>query len=185
MEPLETLTNVPDVREPNSTDTQVASPLDIKTNSVAKDTFPNLAWEILQLGLKREHDYHVQLNRHAEEGSNIQGQMRQLIDLNGKLTVGDKEVELSDEIISIAHDLEKYGINLLQKSEKKISPDRMNEIKAQIGSHSDRLKTELQNIFSTKIQVTINDMNSIMESLRMIIKHDDRLKEHIISKQTR
>jgi hypothetical protein len=161
-----------------------ASTLTIHTTTIAIKTLStNLAWEILCLGLKKERQYQIQLHRYADEGADLQSLIRKLIDFNSKLTIQDKPSVLSDEAIALAQEIEKSGIKLLEKGEKKVSPERMAAIKAEIGSHSDRLKTELQNKFTTKIQVTINEVNSLMETLRMSMKYNDRLMEIIIGNQ--
>lgn len=163
---------------------QTSPTLDQQTTDVARKSLSfNLAYEIVMLGQKKERQYHTLLHRYTDEANEIQEEMRELIDLNGKLVNTGKEVTLSDDVIQLAKKLEKSGIALLQKDEKKLTPERMTEIKAQIQSHSDRLKTKLQTQFTTKIQVTINEINSLNEAIKMIIKYNDRVIEIILGRQ--
>ena len=122
----------------------------------------NVGWQILELGLKREKDYQVKLITSTNKASSIQQTMQKLIELNGLLSTSEKDVVLSDQALAICKDLEENAkITLLKSGEKKVSPARMGELKVQIGAHNDRLKTELQTIFSTEIQVLINEINSL------------------------
>lgn len=145
----------------------------------------NVAWEILALGLKKETLYQTKLAKSTNEASEIQQTIQKLIELNGELSISEKDVVLSDRAINLCKELEKAQITLIKPGEKKISPARMGELKAQIGSQNDRLKTQLQTLFTTKIQVMINEMNSLLESLRTIHKFFDRLMSNIISNMKR
>lgn len=143
----------------------------------------NLCWEFLQLGIKKEELYVRKLFQYSNEAGEIQKAIEQVIQVNGMLPLSDKSTTLSDDVIQAIQKLEKHSIHLLKENEKKISPERMAEIKTTLGTHLDRLKTELQNKFSTKIQVTINEINSLLDTIRSTIKYADRLMATIIGNQ--
>jgi hypothetical protein len=160
------------------------SSTDQKVNDQAtKALSTNAGRAILDLGMKREKVYQQQLAVSTKEASAINQTIKTLVDLNGKLSVSEKDVVLSDEILKLFKELENAGITLLQSGEKKLPPARMSEVKAQISTHNDRLKTELQTIFSTKIQVMISELNSLLESLKMIEKLFATLLSNIIRNQ--
>jgi len=161
------------------------SDTDYKIISATSFLSTNVGWEILDLGLKKEKMYQAVLIQSTNEASEIQQTIQKLLELNGQLHLGEKDVVLSDQTLALFKDLEKAKITLLQPGEKKISPTRMSELKAQIGANNDRLKTELQTLFSTKIQVRINEINSLLESLRTTAKYFDRLMSSIIGNQRR
>ncbi len=157
---------------------------DLKVSYVAHSTMPvNITYMIVDLVLTKEQINNDKLHHHTDDASKIQDSMEQLVNLNGKLSVSDQDIAVTDEVRQMAQNLKKQGIELVRDDEKSIKPERMTEIKALIGSHTDRLKTQLQQIFTTKIQVVISETNSILEALRMILKYDDRLKSTIISNQ--
>jgi len=160
---------------------------DQKVNQVAtKSELSNAGWEILSLGLKKEREYQIKLAHSTKDASDLQLTIQKLTELNGQLSTSEKDVVLTDEAIAICKELEeKFKITLLKPEETKVNPVRMSELKAQIGSQNDRLKTKLQTIFSTEIQVMINEINALMESLRTIQKFSDRLMSNVIANQRR
>lgn len=148
--------------------------------------FPNLAAGIFDLALAKEQHYQNELEGHAEVARNIQATMSQLIDLSGKfaLYTGDeKMVEISAEVKQLCKDLKEKGIEILQGEENKVNRDRLAELKALISSHIRRLETDLKIEFSTKIQVKINELNSLLECLKTIEKYSSRLNSTIVSNQ--
>ena len=160
------------------------SATDKKVNNQATKTLStNAGWAILDLGMKREKLYQQQLTVFTKEASAINQTIKTLVDLNGKLSVSEKDTVLSEEALNLCEELEKANITLLRPGEKKLSPARMSELKAQISTHNDRLKTELQTIFSTKIQVMVSELNSLLESLKMIEKLFASLMSTIVRNQ--
>jgi hypothetical protein len=143
----------------------------------------NVELNFLRLGLAKERVYTQKLNSDIKETDRLAEINQKLIHLNAKLSLG--EHVLSDDEMATFDYLKTKGIEILNPEERKISCERMSEIKASIGSHSDRLKMEMQKNFSTKIQVTISEMNSILESLKTSEKSNSRLIEFIISHMTK
>ena len=145
----------------------------------------NIARSIVLLGLQSAQTNNQKLNLYIAETKKIQDQLKTLTTLSGELSVSEKEVSLSDNAIRLADDLKKNGIEILHDKERSIKPERMTEIKALIGSHSEGLKTQLQQIFTTKIQVTISETNSLYESIRMVVKCFAHLLDTLIANQKR
>jgi len=167
-----------------SEEEKTVSLTDLKVSYVAHSAIPvNITYSIVNLVLAKEQLNNEKLHHYAGEASKIQDSIELLVNLNGKLSVSDQDIAVTDEVRQMAQDLQKQNIEILHDGEKTIKPERMTEIKALIGSHTDRLKTQLQQIFTTKIQVVISETNSILEAVRMILKYDDRLKSTMISNQ--
>jgi hypothetical protein len=145
----------------------------------------NLMLNFILVGMAKERLYQSDLKKHANEAAKINATMKMLIDLNARLIVSDHDTNLTDEIRASFDELKKNGIELLHDGEMKISPERMAEIKTALGSHSDRLKMELQNLFTTKIQVKISEINSLLDILKTTEKTWSRLLEFIISMTTK
>ena len=171
--------------EKESPDAHVEAPLS-STDEKVQDVFHiNVTLMIVTLGLKKEQFNIQKLNRYADEATSIQDTMELLVNLNGELPVSEHDVVASDKVRKMAQDLKKQNIEILHNDERSIKPERMTEIKSLIGSHTDRLKTKLQQLFTTKIQVMINETNSLLEAMRTIIKYADRLFSTLIGNQRR
>ena len=172
---------------PNELSLQPASPTIDKTIAAAKPSlfpFPNLAWSVLQVGLKTERRIEDELNHHADQARKMQEKIGDLLELSNQFSAiaGDKkEIEITDKIKTLSEGLKGKGIELLQCNEKKISRERYTELKALIGSQIDNLKTELQKKFTTEIQVKINELNSILDCLKTLEKYSSRLHQTIIA----
>lgn len=155
-------------------------------NTGRQTLFPNVAMTMLQVGLRVENQHNKTLERHAAEAQEIQKTIEQLIDLSnmfGEKARGNKETELSEKIQKLSSDLEKKGIDLFKEDPKKLKEEQIIELKAKIGAHTDRLKTDLQIKFTTEIQVKINELQSILDCLKTIEKYASRLNETIIANQ--
>lgn len=145
-----------------------ALPPAIDSSAAAKvSCCANLGWSVLTLGLQIESRYKERIVQETGKARQIQDTLQSLIQLNGQMPGSENETVLTEETLKQFAELEQRAkITLLQPGEKKVSPVRLNEIKAQIHAHSDRLKTELQTLFSTRIQVAISEMQSFMETMR-------------------
>lgn len=161
--------------------------MSLKTHGAAAPILmSNLGQSILNLGLTVEETYNERLLQDAHDAREIQKTIEQLIDLSTQFAVhadGDGEKAVSDKIQEMCNALKQSGIEILQSGEKKISKERMAEIKANISSHTERLKTDLQIKFTTEIQVKINELHSILECMKTIEKYMSRLHSTIVSNQ--
>lgn len=147
----------------------------LKTNSVASPIrCRNLGLTACQLGAKVEKNMSSKILNYIQEASDLQKKIDLLVDLNGKLAIhGDNENEklITPEIRGICKELKEKGIDLLPEKEQKISRERLAEIKANISAQTDRLKTGLQILFTTKIQVGIQEVQSLLDCMKMIEKY--------------
>lgn len=140
----------------------------------------NLTLEALKFGLAKLQSQQKKVHNNIDEATQAQKTIEKLIQLSSQLPMSEKDTILSDAVLEQFKDLEKSGITILQPNEKKLTPARLVEIKSLINSNNDRLKTELQIKFTTKIQVAISDMNSLIDSLKLIQKTSERFMEFIL-----
>jgi hypothetical protein len=180
---VETIAPILDERESLPVQKEL-SDTDQKVNQLATvDHFPNLTWEILNCYLNYQESQQKKLTNLSNDASHINQKINNLTELRSKLPNNEKSVELSESAQLLVKDLEKEGISLLQPNEKTISSARMEDLKTQIDAERDRLKSELNILFSSKMPVLIKELQSIEEVVRAILKSDDRMKETCISNQ--
>jgi hypothetical protein len=159
------------------------SPTDTKILAVAANALSiNSALSIIGLGMQKLELDNNRMNVYIDEATKINQTVQKLLQLNSQLPLSENETTLSDSTIAQFKELEKSQITLLQPGEKKLSPTRLAELKALINSHNDRLKMELQIKFTTQIQVATNEMNSLQEAIKMILKYHDRLMTNIVQR---
>ena len=128
-----------------------------------------------------------EITGHANEAKEIQALLKKNIDLNSKLSViGDKEeMTISTELRDLSRALREKGIQTFSEDKKVLSREEIAEIKTNIGMQIDQLKTEMQVIFSSHIQPKISEMNSLLETLKMIEKYQTKLLDAIIANSTK
>lgn len=106
-----------------------------------------------------------------------------LLDLSreaGKLNA-DKPL-LNDEMKSILSQLKERGINLLDLPEgKEFDKEQLATLKSALGSHMDKLRTEVQQIF-TKMQTVIQNMSSVNDSIKKMITEQADLIRKILDR---
>ena len=165
------------------------SELEERVSSAVKPAFEkiNIGFQVLQLGLKRAGVYVKEITGHANEAKEIQALLKKNIDLNSKLSViGDKEeMTISTELRDLSRALREKGIQTFSEDKKVLSREEIAEIKTNIGMQIDQLKTEMQVIFSSHIQPKISEMNSLLETLKMIEKYQTKLLDAIIANSTK
>lgn len=139
--------------------------------TVAKTSGAHPITDIVETALLFEKFKTRNINANIQKASNLQESMEQLVDLNGKLALyGENETEktITPEIREIFQKLKAKGIDILPEKETKLSRERLAEVKAAIGAHTERLKTELQVLFTTELSVDIQILQSVMDAARRI-----------------
>jgi len=147
----------------------------------------NLGYLMLKIGLEVERVKTRQIHAHLDEANQIQKKLGKLIDLNSKMTLyadNEDKKKLGDDVFKLNEELKAEGIDILGglKAGDLISSERLAEIKGNISNHTDSLKTELQTLFTTKIQVKIQEIQSILECLKTVEKYWNRLISNIIDR---
>ena len=138
--------------------------------------FPNLAWEAVKTVLLKEEITNRQLNGHIETVEKHQKDLDLLLDFSSELT-GYKEdtTEMSEKMKDLLAKLKERGIDLWKGEELTLSKEKIAELKSLSSAQVDKLRSNLQIIFTTKIQVLIQALGSIMEALKNIVQNNNRL----------
>ena len=149
--------------------------------------WPNPGKEALNLGLKKEESMVKNLNEISATIDGIQDKLEQILSFNRKLNKlpSDKGPYLiTDEMKADIVALKKMGIDLLSDDEKELSADKLAMLKTTLETEKSQLNTAMQ-IQCTKIQTNTQQYSSLLDSLKIIAKHIDRLHATIIDHMKR
>ena len=135
-------------------------------------TFPNLAWESVKAGLAQENFFQEKLNRHIDAIENAHKDIALLLDLSAELSKTKEEnSELSEKTQQLLEQLKNRGIDL--------QGETVGDLKRLAGSQESRLRSEIQIKFTTKVQYLMQQIESMHQILKDIIRNDSRLMDHI------
>lgn len=111
-----------------------------------------------------------QLNETESDSTKQLNIIDSLLDLSTELTtLKDKDKhELSEKMQSILSDLKEKGVDLFKADAKEITKEQLIELKSVIGSHIDKSRTKVQQIF-TRMQTIIQNMMSVNDSSKRMI----------------
>ena len=132
--------------------------------------FPNLALEIVNLTVEKERFMSDQVNRHLDQIQKKQDAIGLLLDLNAELSGakdegGEGTSEKAKEILArLKND---HAIDL---------KGNIAEIKHNVSLQEGRLRTEMQILFTTKVQISIQQIETIISIAKDIIRKDEQLK---------
>lgn len=163
-------------------ETTALSPLEEKTNLVAQEIILDVnrvidpARAAVLQGAILEQDCIEKIKVLEDKTNEMIQSIDLLLDLSretGKLNA-EKPV-LNDTIISLVQQLKNRGINLLDIPEgKEIDKEQLAVLKSSLGSHLDKLRTEVQQIF-TKMQTFVQNMSSINDTIKKMISEQSDL----------
>ncbi|PIS02772.1 MAG: hypothetical protein COT85_01705 [Chlamydiae bacterium CG10_big_fil_rev_8_21_14_0_10_42_34] len=138
--------------------------------------FPNLAWESVKAGLEKEAQINSQLNVHLKEAEKNQKDIDLLLDLSAELTSFKKdENKTTEKLKEILGELKERGINLRVNDEETLTEEKIAELKSLSSAQIDKLRSNLQILFTTKIQTLIQSISAILEILKDIIRNNNQL----------
>jgi hypothetical protein len=148
--------------------------------------FPHLAREIMNLGLGME-KYHTEskLNMHKKEGDEYKAKIDLLIKLSAQLprmNSDDGSYELKEEarveIIKIAEELKAKGIDIFPGMEvgDEFTKEQLAAANSLVNHNIDVSRTSLQELFTTKISVSIQFLQIMTEVMKKVSDYDDRQK---------
>ena len=99
-----------------------------------------------------------------------------LLDLSSALSaLSDKDRhDVTDTMQTILNQLKENGIDLLKGDPEQITKEQLIEVKSIIGSHVDKSRTKVQQIF-TKMQNIIQNMMSVNDSGKRFVSEFTQL----------
>lgn len=149
-----------------------------------KVPFTDLAWGAVQTGINREKDGSVKLKEVSKEVRSHIGTIDLLLELSGKLSGLDpnkKTVEITEEMKELQGKIRERGVEI-PLPEGSFRREEIHQIKSVISSRIDHLRTQMQTTISTKIQVEMTNMQTIMNAVRDIIRSDERMKRKTLER---
>lgn len=148
--------------------------------------FPNLAREIMQLGVAME-KFHTEekLGLYKKQGDECKAKIDLLLKLSAQLPKmnpedGSYEVkeEVNLEISRISEELRAQGIDIFPGMgvNGAITKQQLASASSLINHHIDANRTTLQELFTTKISISIQFLQMMNEVMKRVAELDDRQK---------
>lgn len=135
--------------------------------------FPNVAFEALMAGLIKESTTNTQLQGHIAKVKETQKDIDLLLDLSAALTASKNDQKMSEEVKRLLGELKSRGIDLWKG--EVLDKEKISELKSLTSAQVDKLRSNLQIVFTTKIQTLIQQIGAILESIKDIIRQNSRV----------
>ncbi len=150
----------------------------VRVHNASVKNFPNCALMTVKAGLARENLGTLKLQVLSGEVKKKLANIDLLLELNTELTsLNDKDsYKLTPKMLSVIEKLKASGIEVWKEGDT-MKKEQLAELKAQVSSQIDKLRTSLQTTVSTEIQPETNNLHAIMNIIRQIIESDARLKK--------
>lgn len=166
------------------------SPLEKKTDQVAQEALKNInttskapldpekvllqsslesAIAVLNAGIEFEKWSTHQLREMDAASNNIVDAIEKLLDLSRELSALDNENPKSNEkIANLLQELKEKQIHLLTTDGKTLTKDQLLSLKSSLGSHIEKSRTKIQQLF-TKMQTVVQNMTSVNDTIKKIL----------------
>ena len=150
----------------------------VRVHNVSAKNFPNCALMTVKAGLARENLGTLKLKALSGEVKKKLANIDLLLELNTELTsFNDKDsYKLTPKMSHVIEKLKASGIEVWKEGDT-IKKEQLSELKAQVSSQIDKLRTALQTTVSTEIQPETNNLQAIMNIIQQIIRLDSGLKK--------
>jgi hypothetical protein len=152
---------------------------DVETTPVSKLSvahFPNLGWESVKAGLAKETHTNQKLSEHIKTAEGHQQDINLLLDLSAELTAHkDDATVLSEKAQTTIAQLKNRGIDIWKGDLNSYSKEKISDTKSLINNQIDKLRTNLQIVFTTKIQTLIQAIGTILDAVKNIINSQSRM----------
>jgi hypothetical protein len=116
------------------------------------------------------------LNGHIKKAEEHQKDIDLLLDFSSELTaMKEDQKEMSEKLKTILGQLKERGIDLWKSEDQTLSKEKISELKSLSSAQVDKLRSNLQILFTTKIQVLVQAIGAILECVKDIIRNNSRL----------
>ena len=149
---------------------------DAAESTPEEPNFPFLAWEALKVGLAKEKATNDQIARHIAEIEKGQREISLLLQVTTELNgIKDEGGEMSQKLKGLLIELKESGIELWKGEGGSLSKEEISKLKSATSSQVEQLRSNIQIIFSTKVQMLIQNIATILEVVRGMIQQNSRL----------
>ena len=160
------------------------SPVDEKTQSVAERIFQDPAREAIHAGAAFEQKSTNDLHMMESESNQIIETIDLLLDLSREAAaINTENPKMTDALKSVIQQLKARGVNVIGES-KEINKEQLAALKASAGTHIEKLRTKIQQIF-TKMQTVIQNMSSINDTVKKMVSEQSDLIRKVLERSTR
>lgn len=141
------------------------------------------ASETIQAGALFEEKCTKELKGMESESNQIIESIDLLLDLSREIaTLNTENPKLTQKIKDINQQLQERGINMIDLTEgKEIDKEQLAALKTATGSHIDKLRTKIQQIF-TKMQTVIQNMSSVNDTIKKMISEQSDLIRKVLER---
>jgi hypothetical protein len=138
--------------------------------------FPDPAKEGIDAGLERTRQLEGQINQHIEAVEAQQKDIDSLLDLSSQLTAHKPGEPISEKMRALLlHLKEERKIDLWQGNETHLSKEQISDLKSIASEQVSRLRSNIQITFSTKIQMLLQFISMINDTLKKLIDYQNKL----------
>jgi hypothetical protein len=159
-------------------------PTEEKTQEIANKILNiDLAKAMIQAGSGFEEVSTEKLHAMELESNEIIESIDLLLDFSREASsLNAESPKITEKMRSINKQLQERGINLLNLPEgKEIDKEQLASVKSATGSHIDKLRTKIQQIF-TKMQTVIQNMSSVNDSIKKMINEQSDLIRKVLER---
>lgn len=159
------------------------NPTDRKVQDAARRLI-DLAQETILAGAGFEEVSTKKIHAMETQSNEIIGCIDLLLDFSKEASAlnADKP-KVTEKMREIHKKLEAKGTHLLDLS-KEIDKEQLSAVKAAVGSHIDKLRTQIQQTF-TKMQTVIQNLSSVNDSIKKMIAEQSDLVRNITRRYTK
>lgn len=157
-----------------------------RTELISERRFPNLAYEVMKLGLAQERNFvdgKSGLNEISSKIERLKEKSQALLTLQTqmtKLAPDKKSLPVTEEIKAHLLKLkEEFGVDLVADDATEISVEKLANIKLTLDGIKSQVQSEQQKHFMD-IQITTQQYNSLLDSLKIVMKHASSLMSTIL-----
>ena len=152
---------------------------------VSSSSAMDAAFAVLNAGSEYEKWSTIQLKEMEDSSNSIIDTIELLLDLSREASALDSEnPKPSEKFSSILKNLKEKGIQLLNDDGKTLNKEQLSTLKSSLGSHIEKAKTKVQQVFS-KMQTVVQNMTSVNDTIKKIINDFSDLIRKIIENAKR
>jgi hypothetical protein len=148
-----------------------------KVSVTAPEPLTDIAYDFIRLGLKSQGRIHQDISRYIDQAEEHQKTIGLLLDFQSELSKNPQNQ--TPKMAELIGQLKEKGI------EMEFAKDRISELKSLASAQVDKKRSEIQIIFTTKLQVKVQHMGSINDILKDIIRYNSRLLSTITGNQAK
>lgn len=171
--------------DPEAIETEETAALDPEKLEISRTAiahFPSLALAAVELAPMQDAYTNQAIKKHLEVAKGYHKAIDLTLDLNAEFTSLGEGGAMTPRMNELVRELKGLGHDLKIEEGANLSREKILELKSLNSSFTDQTRSKLQILFTTQIQVLIQNNSSIMETLKKIVNDNSRFIEFIQGK---